>query len=69
MIKSKVFDRYRISMEKVKPLIIQSIVEVYGQKHRNQIEEALNNTYINSYVTAKDIRMIFTKGNQNFQKC
>lgn len=56
MIESKVLDRYQINIDDIKPVLIDTMVEVYGEKYRNQIVNRLDNLYINSYVTASDIR-------------
>lgn len=56
MIESEVFKRYQLPIEELRPKIIDTIVEVYGERHRAQIEDRLNNLYINSYVTANDVQ-------------
>ena len=58
MIESEVFKRYQLPIEELRPKIIDTIVEVYGKRHRAQIEDRLNNLYINSYVTAGMYKMI-----------
>ena len=47
MIESEVFKRYQLPIEELRPKIIDTIVEVYGKRHRAQIEDRLNNLYIN----------------------
>ena len=56
MIGSKVLDRYQINIDDIKPVLTDTIVEVYGEKYRTQIVDRLDNLYINLYVTASDIR-------------
>ena len=43
MIESEVFKRYQLPIEELRPKIIDTIVEVYGKRHRAQIEDRLNN--------------------------
>lgn len=50
MIESEVFKRYQLPIEELRPKIIDTIVEVYGKRHRAQIEDRLNNLYINSHM-------------------
>ena len=50
MIESEVFKRYQLPIEELRPKIIDTIVEVYGKRHRAQIEDRLNNLYINLYI-------------------
>ena len=66
MIKSKVFERYKLTIEELKPKILDTIIEVYGEKHREQIEDRLNNMYINGYVTAEDIEHDYNKKENTF---
>jgi len=49
MIESEVFKRYQLPIEELRPKIIGTIVEVYGKRHRAQIEDRLNNLY-NKYI-------------------
>lgn len=56
MIESEVFKRYQLPIEELRPEIIDTIVEVYGERHRAQIEDRLNNLYVNAYVTAEDVK-------------
>ena len=37
MIESEVFKRYQLPIEELRPKIIDTIVEVYGKRHRAQI--------------------------------
>lgn len=66
MIESKVFERYKLTIEELKPKILDTIIEVYGEKHREQIEDRLNNMYINGYVTAEDIEHDYNKKENTF---
>lgn len=66
MIESEVFKRYELPIEDLRPQIIDTIVEVYGEKHRAQIEDRLNNLYINTYVTAEDIKNDYNSKRSNF---
>ena len=66
MIESEVFKRYQLPIEELRPEIIDAIVEVYGKRHRAQIEDRLNNLYVNSYVTATDIQNDYTMKRSNF---
>lgn len=66
MIESEVFKRYQLPIEELRPKIIDTIVEVYGKRHRAQIEERLNNLYINSYVTAEDVQNDYNTKNSHF---
>ena len=66
MIESEVFKRYQLPIEELRPKIIDTIVEVYGKRHRAQIEDRLNNLYINSYVTAEDIQNDYNTKNSHF---
>ena len=66
MIESKVFDRYKMSIEDLKPQILDTIVEVYGERHRHQIEDRLSNLYINTYVTAEDVKHDYSMKNNHF---
>ena len=66
MIESEVFKRYQLTIEEIRPKIIETIVEVYGERHRAQIENRLNNLYINSYVTAKDVRLDYSTKKKHF---
>lgn len=65
MIESEVFKRYQLPIEELRPKIIDTIVEVYGKRHRAQIEDRLNNLYINSYVTAEDVQNDYNTKNRN----
>lgn len=56
MIKSRVFDRYKFNMEPIKNDIVDSIISIYGERYRSQIEDRLNRLYINIYVTADDLK-------------
>ena len=66
MIESEVFKRYQLPIEELRPKIIDTIVEVYGKRHRAQIEDRLNNIYINSYVTAEDVQNDYNTKNSHF---
>ena len=66
MIESEVFKRYQLPIEELRPKIIDTIVEVYGKRHRAQIEDRLNNLYINSYVTAEDVQNDYNTKNSHF---
>lgn len=66
MIESEVFKRYQLPIEELCPKIIDTIVEVYGKRHRAQIEDRLNNLYINSYVTAEDVQNDYNTKNSHF---
>ena len=66
MIESEVFKRYQLPIEELRPKIIDTIVEVYGERHRAQIEDRLNNLYINSYVTAEDVQNDYNTKNSHF---
>ena len=66
MIESEVFKRYQLPIEELRPKIIDTIVEVYGERHRAQIEDRLNNLYINSYVTANDVQSDYNTKNSHF---
>lgn len=66
MIESEVFKRYQLPIEELRPKIIDTIVEVYGERHRAQIEDRLNNLYINSYVTANDVQNDYNAKNSHF---
>lgn len=66
MIESEVFKRYQFPIEELRPKIIDTIVEVYGERHRAQIEDRLNNLYINSYVTANDVQNDYNTKKSNF---
>ena len=66
MIESEVFKRYQLPIEELRPKIIDTIVEVYGKRHRDQIEDRLNNLYINSYVTAEDVQNDYNTKNSHF---
>lgn len=66
MIESEVFKRYQLSIEELRPKIIDTIVEVYGERHREQIEDRLSNLYINTYVTAQDVQNDYNAKNSHF---
>lgn len=66
MIESEVFKRYQFPIEELRPKIIDTIVEVYGERHRAQIEDRLNNLYINSYVTANDVQNDYNTKKSHF---
>ena len=66
MIESEVFKRYQFQIEELRPKIIDTIVEVYGERHRAQIEDRLNNLYINSYVTANDVQNDYNTKKSHF---
>ena len=66
MIESEVFKRYQLAIEQLRPKIIDTIVEVYVKSHRAQIEDRLNNLYINSYVTAEDVQNDYNTKNSHF---
>lgn len=66
MIECEVFKRYQLPIEELRPKIIDTIVEVYGKRHRAQIEDRLNNLYINSYVTAEDVQNDYNTKNSHF---
>ncbi len=55
-IDKSIFEKYSISMEELTPKIIDTIVEVYGEKNRSLIEDRLNRIYINSYATYEHIQ-------------
>lgn len=66
MIESEVFKRYQLPIEELRPKIIDTIVEVYGERHRAQIEDRFNNLYINSYVTANDVKSDYNAKKSHF---
>lgn len=66
MIESEVFKRYQLPIEELRPKIIDTIVEVYGERHRAQIEDRLNNLYINTYVTAEDVKNDYNTKSSHF---
>lgn len=66
MIESEVFKRYQLPIEELQPKIIDTIVEVYGERHREQIEDRLNNLYVNTYVTAEDVQNDYNTKNSHF---
>ena len=49
MIESEVFKRYQLPIEELRPKIIDTIVEVYGKRHRAQIEDRLNTSSDNTH--------------------
>ena len=61
MIESEVFKRYQLPIEELRPKIIDTIVEVYGKRHRAQIEDRLNNLYINMDFLGLNLAQVPTK--------
>lgn len=55
-IDKSIFERYSISMEDLIPKILDTIVEVYGEKNRSIIEDRLKRIYVNSYATYDHIQ-------------
>ena len=54
-----IFNKYEINIEDLIPKILDTIVEVYGEKHREVIENRLQSIVINPYITANDIRNVY----------
>ena len=54
-INKAIFDKYSIDINHLIPEIIDTIVEVYGEKHRSTIEERLRSIKVFSYVRYKDV--------------
>ena len=54
-INKAIFDKYSIDINHLTPEIIDTIVEVYGEKHRSTIEERLRSIKVFSYVRYKDV--------------
>ena len=55
MIKGEVLKRYELSLDDILPQIIETIIEVYGQRHRKQIEDNFKRAYLNPYITYERI--------------
>lgn len=51
-----VYQKYYINLESIKEPLIEGFVAIYGEKHRQTIIDRINNMYINTYITAQDLR-------------
>lgn len=51
MIEGEVLKRYELSLDDILPQIMETIIEVYGERHRKQIENNFKRAYLNSYIT------------------
>lgn len=51
-----IFNKYEINMEDLIPKIEDTIVEIYGEKHREVIKNRLRSIVINPYITFEDLR-------------
>lgn len=54
----RLYEKYKVDSEKIGPLILDTIVEIYGEKHREKIEENMKKIYINSYFDSEDVEYL-----------
>ena len=62
------YDKYEIDFEKIRPQLLESIVSVYGEKHRETIEERLNTVYVNTYITSRDLEAEYNREKSTKEK-
>lgn len=55
IVNDKILQQFYVNIDDLKPKVIDSMVAVYGEKHRSLIEERLDTIYINTYITYEDI--------------
>ena len=46
MIEGEVLKRYELSLDDILPQIMETIIEVYGERHRKQIEDNFKRAYL-----------------------
>ena len=51
MVEGEVLKRYELSLDDILPQIMETIIEVYGERHRKQIEDNFKRAYLNPYIT------------------
>lgn len=61
MIEGEVLKRYELSLDDILPQIMETIIEVYGERHRKQIENNFKRAYLNSYITYDRIKSDYNK--------
>ena len=61
MIEGEVLKRYELSLDDILPQIMETIIEVYGERHRKQIEDNFKRAYLNSYITYDRIKSDYNK--------
>lgn len=55
VINDDILKQFNVTIGELSPKIIDSIVSIYGEKHRSLIQDRLNRIYINTYITYEDI--------------
>lgn len=60
----ELYEKYKVDYEKIKPLILDTIVEVYGEKHRKQLTESVDKVYVNTYIDEEGIRNLILEKEQ-----
>lgn len=61
MIEGEVLKRYELSLDDILPQIMETIIEVYGERHRKQIENNFKRAYLNSYITYDRIKSDYNR--------
>lgn len=61
MIEGEVLKRYELSLDDILPQIMETIIEVYGERHREKIEKNFKSSYLNSYITYDRIKSDYNK--------